>query len=205
MQARRKNTPAEPKPYRLAFSLTSLIFYGVGLFVLLGWIFSLGIMVGRGMLPEGIKNLAELKDQIAMLQSSAREVQNSELKEGRAAAEDPEFRFHETLSRSDPLPAPQSTPKPGPERPSTPAGGGDFTVQVASLNNGLQALKLTSQLVDRGYPAYFHAATAGGKALYRVRCGKFKSEKEARELAAALAGKENMSGFVTTTQDEGKP
>jgi len=65
-----KNTEKRKKGrrYHVDFSLVSLFFWGMGIFFLLVWIFVLGILVGRGFLPAGVKSLSELKAPIAKLQ-----------------------------------------------------------------------------------------------------------------------------------------
>lgn len=186
------------KRYQISMSLGTTILLGVALFFLLAWIFVLGVLVGRGFLPEGVQNLAELKRQLAGLQGLSRNERSAELEKLKELEKVPEFQFHKTLGReggpSPEKPRPRVQPKTG-ASPSRPPRG--YTVQLASLENGLQALKMVSRLVDRGYPAYFYAYTANGKAHFRVRCGPFKTEAEAREMASRLARLEKLSGFVT--------
>jgi cell division septation protein DedD len=72
-----------------------------------------------------------------------------------------------------------------------------YTVQLASLESGIQAVKLVDGLVDRGYPAYFYKIKIKGKLFYRVRCGKFKRKKDAVDLMERLARTQKIKGFVT--------
>ncbi len=172
----------------------------MALFFLLAWIFALGVLVGRGFLPEGVQNLAELKKQLANLQDLARNRRSSELDEIKELEKVPEFQFHKTLGREGAAAADKPRPVARPKSsasPGSPKPAGGYAVQLASLENGLQALKMVSHLVDQGYPAYFYAYTVNGKAHFRVRCGPFKTQAEAQDMASRLARREKLSGFVT--------
>ena len=198
----RRSARRPSKGIRLQFSFMSLVFWCCGLFFLLGWIFVLGILVGRGLLPESGRNLAELKGQLARLQHLVRD-RRQELEHRKNRAEDPVFQFPRVLTSPGPTPGPVKAATPRPPRP-TPATESEppgepaaYTVQLASLENGLQALKMVSQLVDRGYPAYFTAFTSNGKTRYRVRCGRFAGVEAAKEMTDRLAREDKLAGFVT--------
>jgi hypothetical protein len=71
--------PKKGKRYQLELSLTSVFFWSLGLLFILGWIFVLGILVGRGFMPEGVKHLTELTSQITRLQDMVSNKKHSDL------------------------------------------------------------------------------------------------------------------------------
>ncbi|MEE9610213.1 MAG: SPOR domain-containing protein [Desulfatiglandales bacterium] len=72
-----------------------------------------------------------------------------------------------------------------------------YTIQLASLDDQNKAEKMIKQLIDRGHAAYFYKAEVRGKTYYRVRCGRFGDQSEARIYAKRLEIEEGMKGFVT--------
>jgi len=79
--------------------------------------------------------------------------------------------------------------------PAAPKG--KYTVQLASLDDKNKAKEFISDLVQRGYPAYFYEAKVKGKTYYRVRCGTFPSRKTAEDYASKLRKEAGMKGFVS--------
>jgi cell division septation protein DedD len=123
-----------------------------------------------------------------------------------AAEEDPEFAFYEKLSskkeevaRQSRATAPEEpVPRKPPVEARIPLGDAVYTVQIASLDNEIKAMSLVNRLVDRGYhDAYYYKAEIGGKAYFRVRCGRFQQREEAREYSTLLAEQEGIQGFVS--------
>ena len=217
MASRRTRPPKQTRRFHVEFSATSAFFWSLGLFFLLGWIFFLGILVGRGFLPDGIQTLAELKAQIARLQDTM---------SGKSApapvkkmAGDPKFRFYEELSskkanarkalaagkpRQDDLDkriralehalAQRTTEK------KTFPEAGRFTIQVASMTTEAEAVRMTRRLKRMGYAARYHRAVVKGKTYYRVRCGSFSTRAGAAKARDLLARKEGLKGFVTARE-----
>ena len=214
-------TPKQGKRYHLELSLTSAFFWSLGLFFLLGWIFVLGILVGRGFLPEGVKHLTELRSQITRLQEMVSNKKPSDLDVIKKPDKDPKFAFYDELSQKkeemaktikQPI---KKTAKeevtneikpivkkvvapPEQDKPIEPVKDGPkYTVQIASLDSEVKAIRMANQMVDRGYPAYYVKAHVKGRTYFRVRCGKFESRKEAGEFERLLARREKAKGFVT--------
>jgi septal ring-binding cell division protein DamX len=192
------------KTYHIEFSLSSLVFWSVSLFVLLGWMFFLGILVGRGFLAEGVQTLSELKTQIAKVEKmvAARKPTPSELP-GEMEKE-PILEFHEELTskKRDVQEAPPHTikEKPKQEAPDGQAQrwetGGAYTVQVASLENEIKAVNMVDQLINKGYPAYFYKVHIKNRTFYRIRCGRFRDQGEADDFRGLLAQREKIKGIV---------
>jgi len=92
-------TKKQGKKYHLDFSLTFVSFAGLILFLLLGWIFVLGILVGRGFLPKEVKTLSALKTPITKLQDIVSRKPSSDLNVIKDADKDPKFAFYDELSK----------------------------------------------------------------------------------------------------------
>lgn len=206
---KRKTKKGKAKKYRITLSRTSLFLWTAGLFFLLAWIFVLGILAGRGFIPEGMQDLAGLTNRVTGLRNFGDHDTASELDQIKQLEKEPEFGFYTTLSdTAEDRPengASQKKRKTKPPRtadqPPSPPSAAGYTVQLAALEDGLQALKMVSQLVEQGYPAFFNAASVNGKLRYRVRCGRFDTRRDAREMAADLAREENLTGFVTRHEE----
>jgi hypothetical protein len=207
--------------YHFTFSLPSLFFWSFCLLFLLGWIFVLGIMVGRGVLPEGIHPITELAGRLTgRPKGSVSEEGEGEIFEKKT--KDPEFAFFEQLSikkkeatKENPLPKKKEitrenpTPKQNtaapreiPGSPDPPPSAGKpqarqpYTLQLASLESEHQAAMMVVRLNARGHPAYLSKAEIKGKSYYRVRCGTFDTEKEGNDYRALLLEKEGLRGVL---------
>ncbi len=205
MPTKRTKTPKENKKYRLEFSLASAFFWSLGLFLLLAWIFVLGIFVGRGFFPGGVKALTEMKTQIARLQDMLKRNDSAEIEKLIKQNKDPEFQFYDELTSKKKVTQKKrpagikktEQPESRETRPQPVEPGRMYTVQVASLESGLEAVKMVNRFIDRGYQATFHRIDIKGKTYYRVYCGRFRDRKEADDLRTLLAEREKTNGFVT--------
>jgi cell division septation protein DedD len=83
------------------------------------------------------------------------------------------------------------------ERREPSAPKAKYTVQLASLDEKNKAERFISDLVQRGYSAYFYEAKVKGKTYYRVRCGTFPNRKAAEDYARKLRKEAGMKGFVS--------
>jgi len=209
MKEKKEKTEKEKKGLRLEFSRTALFFWGLGFLIFLGWIFTLGVLAGRGLLPSGAKTLAEIKNQIVKLQEMVGQKDASELDEIKAIQKDSNFAFYDELSskKVSVVPSGQSPPHKTPKRKSTTPGNVKkrdppppstelYVVQVASLDREKQAFNMVNRLVKKGYPAYHYKVFIKGRGYFRVRCGTFKTRAEAVETQKNLAEKEHLKGFV---------
>jgi len=204
MKEQEETAEKEKRGVRLELSRTALFFWSLGLLILLGWIFTLGVLAGRGLLPSGAETLAELKSQIVKLQEMVGQKDSSELERIKGVQKDPEFGFYDELS-SKKMTVVQPKSEPPPKRPiannaaqpepASPASA-RYVVQVASLDNEKQALEMVNRLVKGGYPAYHYKIFIKGRSYFRVRCGTFKTRAEAVNVQGKLADKERMKGYV---------
>ena len=204
MQEKEKKAEKEKKNLRLEISRTALFFWSLALLVLLGWIFTLGVLAGRGLLPSGAETLTELRNQIVKLQEMVGKKDSSELDRIKNVQKDPDFRFFDELSSEKkpvvlprPAPSPKKPIKETAEQPKPASSGSEqYVVQVASLDREKQALEMVNRLVKRGYPAYHYKIFIKGRSYFRVRCGTFKTREDAANARKKLAEKEHLKGFV---------
>jgi cell division septation protein DedD len=168
----------------IALSRKAVFGWVVVVFIISGWMFGVGVMVGRGTAPIGFE-LDQLKRKLESLQQSAQLSSNSGSRPPPSEMKNKtDLGFYESLpkNREDteapniPPPAarPEAlTPKPTeapasaktekPVAPSPPASappvappapGKPLTVQVAAVKSEEEARKLTEKLRQRGYAAY---------------------------------------------------
>ena len=191
--------------YHLELSLTAILLWSIGLLFLLGWIFTLGVLAGRGLLPGGGETLSELKTQIARIQDMLNKRKSSELEEIRKLTKDQDFEFYETLSIQE---APTLKGADGSAKQIKPETGnadepggiapakGTYVIQLASLDNEKDGVRLARQLTRKGYPAYCYKVYVKGKPYYRVRCGTYPTKAEALTIKERLLEGEGLKGFL---------
>ena len=205
------------KRYRLELGFGAFLFWTAGLLVLLGWIFVLGIMVGRGDGPGFLKDFLPREQPGVPLAREAGPVSQAAIPPLNEGAEDPELRFYEELAskkaktakeegkhRKDSSPvaskaavnpaSPAAAPAPMP-----PKEGVGYAVQVASLDTEEGAVEMVERLSGKGFRAYFTRASVNGRVYYRVRVGPFTGAVDAKRSLQELAGKEGLDGFLMET------
>jgi cell division protein FtsN len=92
----------------------------------------------------------------------------------------------------DPAKAPKAAAEKGVTKASTtPSRGNGYSVQVAAYTNRAEADKLTSTLRKRGYAT----RVDGSVAPFRVRVGRYATEKEAEDALRKIKAN-HMDGFV---------
>jgi cell division septation protein DedD len=215
--------------YQIDLGPLSFILWGIFIFFILGWIFVLGIFVGRGFFPGKITNLSELKGEINKLQESVeiKETVKSSVSPSDTLETEPELAFYDKLTtkkdeaknnpqeaRTEIIKAPAAPLKPvtdqasgsnkkdvKPPSDSTPkSGSGKFTIQVASIGELGKAQKTVNQLIEKGFKAYYYETNVKGKTYYRIRCGKFSDRIEALKYSLTLEEKTGLKGYVTDAE-----
>ena len=210
MPAAKTGTKKKGRTFHLEFSPASAFFWSLGLLVLLAWIFVLGILVGRGFLPGEVSSLNEMKARIAKLQDIIGRKESKNLNLPKDLEKDPKFEFYDELSsgkkkkakKDAPLLKGADAPKKQEEQAPSPTLAGPYSVQIASLENGIEAADMVNRMLNKGYSARFHRVEIGGKNYFRVFCGSFPDRTGAEAFSKVLAEKEKISGFVTRTEDQ---
>jgi cell division septation protein DedD len=225
MASKKSRSKKKRKRYQIELTSLSTFLWGIFLFFLFAWVFVLGISVGRGSLPKVVTNLSSyIKGVVGKpAETILRPSKSYDIKTQKKSEPDPQLAFYEKLSikkeevkkksqpkqvgedhKTEPLPRKDEvSQKALPESKTQPdqwSNGTRYTVQLASLSDGVKAEKMSKQLLNQGYPAYFYEVKVKGKTYYRVRCGKFTSKEDARNYAEKLAKNEGIKGFIARTE-----
>ncbi|MCJ7810427.1 MAG: SPOR domain-containing protein [Desulfobulbaceae bacterium] len=203
MAEEEKTVEKKRKAVHLELSFMSLFFWGIGFVFCLAWIFALGVLAGKGLLPGGAETLGEIKTQIARIQEMIITRDSADVGQIKNPGKDPNLVFYHELSKGGEEPVKRSVPSAAAPKmseekkiPPRSASTDRFVVQVASLDDEKKASAMVDRLTSRGHKAYSYKVFVKGRPFYRVRCGLFSSEEEAETIRAQLAEKEGLKGFV---------
>lgn len=219
--------PQKKKGWRFRVDLGPLSMALWGMFILffMGWIFVLGIFVGRGVLPGRLTGTIETSGENTKLTKSIEKEEDEEsysLSPETLEEKEPELAFYDKLTTKkdearnnfqteetkadktvSPAPAGVKTADSSagsadpPGGPADRSGQGQYTIQVASITELAKAEKTVKQLIEKGFNAYYYEATVKGRKYYRVRCGKFPDRQEAQKYSLRLEEKTGYKGYVT--------
>jgi septal ring-binding cell division protein DamX len=218
----------------------------------MSWIFVLGILVGRGLIPESVTPLAELRNQLNKLQERVSRGQKRDQGAQKEQDYDSKLAFYTELSNKEgdekkrklleakpehlntesgekkqalgqqasPESKQEASPKEAVAKVKTeiskalPDGSlkesaekvaekraislskSGYTIQLASLGDGMKAQQTVERLIKGGHDAYYEKVQVRGKIWYRVRCGKFATRDEGEDYAKRLAGETGLKGLV---------
>ena len=197
---------------RVQISRKRLVTWSVFFLFVALWMFVLGVMVGRGIVPLDMekgsvgRELATLKAKMVQKQAGV-----GKQVEGRSA-EKPHFDFYEELKAPReakrlkvpaPKPVAKTAAKPAPAVAPPKAVAPDkgrFAVQVAAVRDIQSAERLVAKLRKKGYPAYQTSGAGGGKKVwYRIRVGAFENRDAAGTTLQKLQ-REGYGAIVVTTR-----
>lgn len=196
MGNRRSSPKKERKRYAFQLTLGSLLLLSVSLVFILAWVFSLGIMVGRGFLPSSIGGFSPLREK------ATHGEQKKKIEHVRPIQEE-EFTFYNQLVNKkertkkkllseDLLTNQDKMTKPERSKEATR----NYSVQVAALKDKEKTKKLVERLTRLGYPAYYYQTRINDEIYYRIRCGPFPDLEEVSNCAKRLADKEGFKPFI---------
>jgi cell division septation protein DedD len=112
----KKTNPSKKAKYQLDLSSMSLIFWVVCIVFVMGWIFVLGVLVGRGFLPGANTAIADLKAQVTKLQEMVARNKRADQKPQAKENIDSKLGFYDKLESKK-----EDKSKPFPELPPEPA------------------------------------------------------------------------------------
>jgi cell division protein FtsN len=195
----KKSSPKKKKKrYTFQLTLSSILLLSICLVFILAWIFSLGIMVGRGFLPRAIEGFSSIKEKVA----NDEEEEKVEIDHPGPIGEE-ELTFYNRLiskkeetkkgARSSHVLKDQGK-KAKVEQLKEEISG--YSVQVAALKGKGKAEKMVERLVRLGYPAYYYQTLINDVIYYRIRCGPFQKIEEANKSAKRLTDKEGFKPFI---------
>ncbi len=212
---------AEKKPF-IELSRKKAMLWLLGVFFICGWMFVLGILVGRGTAPvrfdvENFKK--DLKEELKIAIEKEKE-ENKSVESNPASQTSLDGKqnlvFYEDLKSTKdttgniqiakgdvnevPLKAPEQVKEPEPPAPSLPEKVSEpvFTVQTSSGKDKKGAEKIVKTLINKGYPAHMTTSEIPDKGTwYRVRIGEYKDRREAQKVLSRL-GKDKIKGIIVT-------
>ena len=193
------------------------------LFLISGWMFVLGVLVGRGTAPINFdiqalqKELLELKESMvkqekrAMEADAAKTGAKSSLEFYEALKEKEKDEQIQTIEKKSPPKVPSKAPLISQKRISKtkdtqtekknlpgvkPTPAGPLAVQVASTKDAAYAEALVKKLTQLGYTGFSKMAEIPNKGTwYRVRVGPYRTKTEAEKMRQELT-KDNFKGIV---------
>jgi cell division septation protein DedD len=223
--APKKTTAKTKKKYLLQLTSRGFLLGLCLLFLISGWMFVLGVLVGRGTAPvnfdiQALQNeLKQLK--ASMIKQERRAMESDTAKAGAQAA----FEFYEALKKKEQteqfkLPEKKETsqePRPSPlvsqkrisksndndkskrDTPKIkPQADGSIAVQVASTKDEASAAVLVKKLKRLGYAGFSVRAVIPDKGTwYRVRVGPYRTKADAEQMRKELV-KDGFKGIVVT-------
>ena len=202
----KKATPEkEEKRYAFQFSFRSLFLLSVSFLFILSWVFLLGILVGRGLLPNPIENLFFTKKKTVTNEVEKKNEVPSPIK-----IDELSF-YHQLIDKKEkakknaahtPLLKDQGKKTEKTKKGQTKNDIHRFHVQVAALNDEAKTKKEVERLTSLGYHAYYYRVLINGKVYYRIRCGPFSSIEKAKQYAKKLAKKEGFKPFIVYPQNK---
>jgi len=202
----RKPTPEkERKRHTFQFSFRSLFLLSIGVFFVLGWVFFLGILVGRGLLPNSIENFSFIKKKIVKDETEKKNEHVSPIK-----IDELSFYNHlidkkeEAKEKAPPATLSKNQVK---KIEKTQLGQlkqeiRSYNIQVAALKDKAKTKKMVERLTSLGYQAYYYQTLINGEMYYRIRCGPFSNIEKAKQYAKRLANKEGFKPFIVYPNNE---
>jgi cell division protein FtsN len=202
MPNRRSSSKKKKRRYTFEFTFSSLLLSSISLLFILAWVFSLGIMVGRGFLPTSIGVLSSIKERVT------KDKEKKEIDYPRPIKEEELTFYNQLVDKKDeakknkkkmlatPLVADQDRPSKKTKIAQIKEDIRYHSVQVAALQDKMKTEKMVERLARLGYPAYYYETLINGKKYYRVRCGPFRSVGVARKCSKRLGDKEGFKPFI---------
>jgi len=111
----KKTDPSRKNKYQIELSSMSLVFWVVCIVFFMGWIFVLGVLVGRGFLPGANTAIADLKAQVVKLQEVVARNKRTDQKPQAKEDIDSKLGFYDKLESKK-----EDKGKPFPELPPEP-------------------------------------------------------------------------------------
>ena len=201
-------TQKKKKGFRVELSGSRLAIWCGGIFILLAWSFVLGILVGRGSIPERLKHIAALKKESATLGQKGpglkqpKSIANESA--GLSDLEKLDF-FQKLAEKKEEKISANRAPKKrklarktsdGRRSPAKITNKTHYTIQVASFQSSQQASRLVQKLRKKGLSAYYVCADTKKGRYFRVRCGDYGSREEAISKLNAIRAATGLKGFV---------
>ena len=198
--ANKKSSPGKIKrKYTFRPTLGNLLVLCFGVLFLLVWAFTLGVMVGRNVMPLPFSALSNTEE-------TAAQVRNETSGDHFEPIKEEDLIFYDQLVPKKKRVGKEITAKPpaslrAPKKKVTPARGtGEqshhYSVQIAALQDKGKTEAMVRRLTGLGYRAYYRQTVVNGETFYRVRCGPFSTVEQARDYAERLTAREGFKPFI---------
>ena len=183
------------KKYRIEMTALSAAFWSFCLLFLLSWIFVLGILVGRGFLPDAVTALADLRGQINRLQTIVNHNKTQEGIQKKKPESDPKLDFYEELSNKKYEAKKKWTP---PKKRKTALG--DKIPQIKAEPPKRVVVETKNKQVEKPVPIEQSPPISPGAAegYYTVQLASLKEESKAQKMSARLIDRGYPAYFYTT-------
>jgi cell division septation protein DedD len=197
--ANKKAAPKVRKRYAFRPTLSTLLLLCFGVLFLLAWAFTLGIMVGRNLLPLPFSSLSTTEETAAQERKETTAEHFEPIKEEDLTFYDQlvpkEERARKEATAKPPASARLIKEKKTPLRKTGEKSHG-YSVQIAALQDKGKTEEMVERLSALGYRAYYLQAVINGETFYRVRCGPFNTVEEARDYAKRLTARQGFEPFI---------
>lgn len=198
--ANKKSSPRKiKKRYTFRPTLSTLLVLCFGVLFLLAWAFTLGVMVGRDLMPLPFSALSSTEE------TAAKERKETIVDHFEPIKEE-DLTFYDQLVHEKERAGKEVTAEPPTsvrelkkkERPAKKVGEEShrYSVQVAALQDKGKTEEMVERLTGLGYRAYYRQTVINGETFYRVRCGPFNTVEEARHYAKRLTAREGFKPFI---------
>ncbi len=113
----------------------------------------------------------------------------------------PDLTFYRTLGKERAAP-PGGAPLVGDHKDEAPAlppgsgGAGAYVVQALATRDAVAARRLQNRLSARGFPSTVTEDHSGGRPVYRVRVGRYRTRPEAEAAARVLRQKQRLNPWI---------
>jgi len=196
--ANKKSAPKIKKRYAFRPTLGTLMLFCFGVIFLLTWAFTLGVLVGRNVLPLPFRTPGT--EETAAQEPKETTADHFEpIKEEDLTFYDqlvPKEHAAKKVVTAEPPASPRVIQKKAPPVRKTDEESHGYSVQIAALQNKGKTEKIVKRLTDLGYRAYYRQTVINGETFYRVRCGPFDTLEEARGYAERLTAREGFKPFI---------
>lgn len=204
------NQRKKKKSIHIEMSILGLLGLGLVIFIVLLWMFLLGIWAGQTiLLPEGGATVSaadasglppegELSRKSAAPPAPAMQAAPP-IKPPIEAPIEPQIDTESPLgTTTTPTPDEGGSAQPAePETEPSPSSPPVFSLQVAAFSEAERADKEAAVWQQRGAEAFTLQPEEGGDGLYRVCVGRFAELAEANREASRLEETENIKAFIT--------
>ena len=169
----------------------------IAVFFLCGWMFVLGVLVGRNKAPVKF-DIQKLQQKLDDAQQHDRAEEQEEASTNTVTVKDKtKLGFYERLPEDQkdvslPDLKPRQTVKRKEEKKAAivtkkQPSGSVYTIQAASVKNAKDADRLVAELKKKGYPAYRAVGNVPGRGVwFRVRIGEYNSKVQAHRTIDKL-------------------